>query len=234
MVVCSIVHLCLTKKGETQIKQKNQQKLAENISQYLLFSTKQETLKIFENVLKKKNCEYTKKTNFICFNDNALYPVYTKTKCDDNDILECIVKLNTAKISATNIIILAKTFTDDAIKFSKTLSQKVILMNEYQTYELFFKPVNFIVENKSQKKLSFKQKSRNLIDIAFNKKRFKNYMISALIVFIGSYFMRYNIYYLIMSTILIILALFSYFNKPFNRPQKDIFDNKKNSHKTNF
>lgn len=225
-LIYSAIHLIIKHK---QIKNKSIKKedlAIANLSHLLLFSTNQECIKIFENSLKLRNLEYTKTTKYILFNNNMLIPFYSKTKVDDNDILQIFLKAKQLKIKAKLIIICAKNFTEDAKNFIKTMSQQeFLLLDERQTFNTFFKPINYQIETKSQQKnkQKFKDKVNNLVNIAFNKSRFKGYLTSAIILLIASYFMRYNIYYLVFSSLLMILALFSYFNKPFNKPKKDIF-----------
>ena len=58
---------------------------------------------------------------------------------------------------------------------------------------------------------------KELLNIAFNKNKTKSYVVTGLIFLISSIFLRYNIYYIVFTTLMFVFALFSYFNKPFNK-----------------
>ncbi len=227
MLVCSVVHIVKTKKYDKQVKLKNENKLIENLSNYLIFSPTKQVVKTFEETLKSRNIPYKTICDMLVFNDVCVRPIYSKTKCDDADILQTLNKINSHKLSPNKIIICAKSYTEDAKKLVKTNSHlKISLLDEKEVFDEFFKPINYQVEYNSStpKKKSVKEKLGNLKNIAFNKKRFKGYMISAVVLLIGSYFLRYNIYYLVFASIMLVLAVFSYFNKPYNKKKANIFE----------
>lgn len=225
--VCGIIYaFSLKKQKKLEISQK-EAVFIENLSTFLLFSSKKQVLVEFEKVLKMRNISYSSHTNFLVFNDIILVPLFSKQVIDDENILDIVKKIKSQKISKKNIIICANSFSESAKKISKKSSDyNIDLFDQAKTYLVFFKPVNYSpnIEQKPKQKVSFRKKFSNLIYVAFNKKRFRGYIISALILFASSYFMRYNLYYLIFSSILFLFAFFSYFNKPFNKKDKDIFE----------
>lgn len=70
------------------------------------------------------------------------------------------------------------------------------------------------LENKwvDEKHTTFKQ----LLSTALRKDKSKSYLLSGLFLSAGSLFLRYNIYYIIMSSFLFLLALYSLCNHRFN------------------
>lgn len=71
-------------------------------------------------------------------------------------------------------------------------------------------PTNINIENKPKYSL------KSVLCIALNKGRTKNYFWSSILLIFMSLFTPYNIYYLVVSTILLLLALYSRFNTRFN------------------
>lgn len=226
-LLCSLIHLLTNKKQKKLEISQKEAVFIENLSNFLLFSSKKQVLLEFEKTLKKRSIPYTTHSFYISFNDYILVPLYCKQTIDDEIILDTIKKLNSQKVCIKNIIICAIDFDKSAKNISKkTPEYNIKLYNQAETYLTFFKPINYEldIKPKPKQKTTFKQKLNNLSLVAFNKKRFRAYIISAIVLFVSSYFMRYNLYYLIFSSILFLFAFFSYFNKPFNKPERDIFE----------
>lgn len=225
--LCSIIALVKNKKNSKTLSKKTRLNCIENMSKKLMFQSQKQTLYFFEYVLQHKNIKYEIYGNFIRFESTLIYPLFSKLECNANDIIETIIDTNSQNIVFNKIIIVSNSYTNDAVKISKLYNKKVMLLNKEETFSTFFEPINYVFENNSQKhnKVSFKEKISNLTQIAFNKSRTKSYVLSSIILIIGSYFMRYNIYYLCFATLLIFFALFSQFNKPFNTKQESIFAN---------
>lgn len=226
IIVCSLFHVIFKYKNKKKTLNAKHVKQIELLTQKLTFATQSEVIKIFEQALKKRDITYAKTTKYLAFDNNLIVPVFNKIKIDENALLEIFLYLKTKKISAKLVCICACDFDVTAKSLaSKFTDYNILLYDKNQTYTVFFKPVQYVVENVAIKKQKtpFKQKIKTLTNVAFNKKRFKSYMVCAIILLIASYFMRYNLYYLISSSILILFALFSYFNKPFNVKEKNLF-----------
>ena len=227
--ICAFLHFILKKRQKNQKIKQKEAIFIEKISNFLIFSTKQQILSVFEKCIKSKKVETKRVGDYIIFNDILLRPIYSRQTVLDSDVIESILKAKSKKLTEKNLIICGVGFSAEAKEVAKKCSQiNITLLDQKQTYFTFFKSTNFCLNDENEKKkLPLKTKLKNLSLIAFNKQRFKSYLFSALVLFVGSYFMRYNLYYLISSTVLILLAFFSYFNKPFNKPEKDIFETKK-------
>lgn len=226
IIFCLTLCLFLKIKNKKKSLTAKHARQIELLAQKLIFATQSDVIKIFEHALKKRDISYTKTTKYLAFDQNLIVPIFYKTKVDENSLLEVLLSLKTKKVSAKLVCICACDFDSTA----KTLASKfthynILLYDKKQTYTVFFKPVKYEVENivTKKQKTPFKQKIIALTNVAFNKKRFKGYMLSAIVLLIASYFMRYSLYYLISSSILVLFALFSYFNKPFNVAEKNLF-----------
>lgn len=232
IIICSCVHFIVSKKTKMQTATKKQANLVQNLSNFFMLTSKIQVLAIFQKAILSRKCACEQQKGVLVFGEFALLPIFSKPRCDDYDILTGIKKIKTLNLQEKKLIICAKNFTQEAKNFAGTLTtQQVLLLDEFETYNMFFKPINYIVSTNAPKsKPNFRQKLRKLSFVMFSKQRFKGYVLSAIVLIIGSYFMRYNIYYLVMSSILILLSIFCYFNKLFNQTSKDIFENK-NSNK---
>lgn len=224
--VCGVIYFINKKKQSKKAISLKESKTIATLCNTFLFSSQAETLKIFEQALIKRNIEYEKTHNFLSFEQCVIMPAFNKIEIDDNALLEIIMKVKSKKTDTKTLCICAKSFSDNAKKLSTSFSEfSVVLYDIKQTYIIFFKPINYEVRNEkvAKTKTPFKQKIRELLGVVFNKNRFKSYFLSAIVLFIASYFMRYNLYYLTFSSLLILCAFFSYFNKPFNKPEKNLF-----------
>lgn len=233
VVICSIFHIFFKKKQKKYDFNKKERQNIENLTNLFTFQTKQATLKYFINAIKNKNIDVIKDGNFLLFNNNILTVNYSLTCVSQNEIIDTVVKAKTKKLKQKNLIICGAKFCDEAKKLTaKVIDYKILLLDEKDVYIKLFKPLNLSIEKPVVKKTK-KQKFLNMLNTAFNRARFKGYLISALILLIGSYFLRYNLYYLISSTILMIFAVFSYFNTVFNKKTINVFENSDNLDKKN-
>lgn len=226
IVACTIFHLISKYKLKRKSITAKENKQINSLCDKLTFSTQPESIKIFEQALKQRNITYEKHKSFLFFDGNVIVPAFNKTKIDDNALLDIILSIKYKKLAVKMLCVCGNTFTDSAKKLANKFDEfDILIYDKRQTYLVFFKPVSFTINpvKKPKQKVSVKQKLKLLADVAFNKKRFKSYFLSALILFIASYFMRYNLYYLITSSVLVMFAFFSYFNKPFNKKETNLF-----------
>lgn len=150
---------------------------------------------------------------FNCFKLNA---------CDNDFILNSIKK--SEKLNIKKIMIFASNFNKDCFVFIKNIKEfKIKLINFDEFYINYIKKENIIPENK----IIYEEKTRysfiELLSIAFNRKKTKTYVVTGIIFLISSIFLRYNIYYIVFTTIMFLFAMFSYFNKTYNKKIIDGF-----------
>jgi len=58
-----------------------------------------------------------------------------------------------------------------------------------------------------RKKITFKEYMKQINEIIFNPRRIKGYVFSGIIIFLTSFIVRFNIYYIVIATLLFSLAL---------------------------
>ena len=146
-----------------------------------------------------------------------LYPYYKFEEFNTEDL---ILTYNSAKkLNANKLVICVNKINTNVLKIKDKLDIKIIILDKYQTYEKLFKEYNYFPQEFIIKtpKNSFK----SLVEYSLNKKRTKGYFIASIILLFSSFIVKYNIYYLIFSSILLILSLFSFINPKFNKKIED-------------
>ncbi|MBE7082814.1 MAG: hypothetical protein E7378_04005 [Clostridiales bacterium] len=96
-----------------------------------------------------------------------------------------------------------------------------IILDAKQTYLQLLKAYEFYPKITVQEKPKAKNTFKKLLAIAFDKKRTKSYVLSALFMFFASFFVFYKIYYLIVATLLLSFAILCQTNLPFNKVEKE-------------
>ena len=212
-IVSSVFYILNNKKNKKVEITKQEIKNAKNITANFLLSTKQEILKTFYERL---NAKYNTKikSDYLLVNDKVLKPIYNTQTITDKEILETYLKVKDS--TATKIIITCKQASESCYDFSKLIVNKeIIILNELEAYQNIFKPLqfeapDFNIEAKQKKSLS------SFLEMALNKSRTKSYLLVSIFMLFASFVLRYNIYYLVFSSITGILALYSHFNSRFN------------------
>lgn len=109
---------------------------------------------------------------------------------------------------------------DKMIETKNFFDFEVLILNASGTYEKLLSKYEFYPEIKYKSKPTVKSGIKTLTLGALNKKKTKGYLLSAIFVFFASFFVRFKIYYSLISSLLVMLAIFSYFNVNFNKDTK--------------
>lgn len=175
------------------------------------------------------NFEIKKHKNFfvLCDKDNKKFIVFQKfclNELTDADIVEYIK--TSEKENIKNVYIFCAYFNKNCSGFCKNIKEfKVKIVDFNNFYASFIKKQNIKPDFKEKYEEKTKYSFSELLGMAFNKNKTKQYFFTGLIFLIGSIFLRYNIYYLIFTSIMFIFCLFSYFNKIYNKKTDDPFKN---------
>lgn len=206
MIVIALINLLTRNKKET-------------IS--LKIKEEQEARSMFDNLIQNKNYDFffqlaktrhkNVKKNRICTiieNEEGkimIYP-YLKMKALDKDCaLSIYISANKQKIA--KVVICAQTIEKDVENFCKNLSIDIVLLDQYDCYQYLFKEYDFFPQQTHIPSSSSKYKQ--IFGYAFNRSRAKGYAISAMLLLAISFFIRQNLYYCIVATILLLFALLS-------------------------
>lgn len=216
IIIESIIFFIKKRKNIKQNISKKQQKEIENMTNYFTFSTPKSTLEFFLMLAKTKHVAVKKgKYILICENDKkvVLFPQFLVDNLNSQHIAN-IYSL-AKKENPNRIVICTKGVDNSASSLSKKLPIKFVILNCEQTYfELVKKydvsvpQIELLVQNKNTLK--------DFIQIALNRKRTKGYFYCALLFIFYSFFTTFKIYYLVMSTLLLVLSFASFSNTKFN------------------
>jgi len=199
---------------------KNTEKInAEN--SFLSLATSNNYLIFFNNLAQKKYITELKNNFIKIIHDDyfvILYPLlkFSEITAEDvNSILKTIEIKNVKKI-----VIPCGEISKPARDFIKNIDTEIILLDKYNSYEKLYKYYNFFPDITKKYKENSKETFNEILAISFNKQKTKNYLFSALIILFSSIFVKLNIYYCLISSILVIFAIISFFS-PFNKKKSN-------------
>lgn len=171
---------------------------------FSLFSTR------FNKIEKKK--EYLKiksEKNLIVF------PVSTLDTITAPFIVNIIKKIKNTQFD--KLMILCYDYDNSCNAVLQSYNKEIFLLNRYESYSYLYKEFDFYPEITHKFYKQEKHTLKELIAYSLNKSRAKGYLISAVILFITSFFVQINLYYCMIATILLLLALISYINPKYNK-----------------
>lgn len=219
IVVGQLIYLISKhKKNLINLSIKEKEKMKYSSTQLLLASEK-EICTFFHIILKtNRDCQISKSKDYIEWDNHVFIPFYEKETLLNDDIRKIFKKHNNVK----NIIIACIDCDEKAYTLANKIKQTTFtILNEQQTFNLF-KKYNFYPDFNIELNKKEKFKYSNLKTVAFKKANAKHYFFSGILILITSFFIRYNIYYLIFATLLFVFSGISYFKTPIK--QVDIID----------
>ncbi len=134
-----------------------------------------------------------------------------------NDIAQMIKTVKKEK--PQKLIIVAGEVAKECYDFKKIYDEEIILLNKYETYEMMYKEKNIFPEITINKKQVKKLTVKELLEYSFNRYRIKGYLLSSLALLFCSLFVKATLYYSIVTSMLILFAIISFFS-PFNNKQQ--------------
>lgn len=202
----------LNKKRSLKAEEKEE---AENM--FLNLCLSKNNLEFFYNLLSSRKDCVKKKDFIICKSEFGEIIVFPYMKFDRLS-LDAIAKIY-SKVSSINpqkIIIPCGELDKESLSFSQNLPIEIIPLDKYQTYDQLYRQFNcfpeITIKYKKDKKANFKE----LLYYSFNKQRTLGYLFAATILLISSIFVRRNIYYCVVGSLLVLFALISFTNPFFN------------------
>lgn len=144
-----------------------------------------------------------------------LFPFFLYRPFDADDLIFVYNNLKSQNFS--KLIICTNKINSDVFKLCKKINSNIILLDGEQTYIKLLLEYNCYPDKCLQTEDLNKFTWNDLLTYALNKKRTKGYFFSSLILLFSSFLVSYNIYYVVMSSLLLILALISFTNPRFNK-----------------
>lgn len=204
------------KKGDkTNLKIKEKEE-----AEMMFFSLSNDTdyMEFFSKLVKSRHSSTLKYKRYIYIThqDNTRVVLYPHLKYQTLNIDDIVSIIGSIKKNIDRLVIVCNDYNKDILNYTYNYDFEIVLLDKYQTYQNLYKEYDFypiITINKKASKQTFK----DFLSMTFNKNKAKGYLISALALLVASFFVRYNLYYNIFATILLIFALFSFVNTSFNK-----------------
>jgi len=133
-----------------------------------------------------------------------------------NGILASIVK----KENPSKVIIVCGEISPDTINFANNFDMQILLLDKYSSYKALYKEFDFFPEISFEYKKDKARTFKEIIKFAFSKDKAKGYLLSAFVLLLSSFFVRINLYYCIVSSILLVFALICYSTKSDEMPNE--------------
>lgn len=219
IVVDIIFRIISRKKNSVAALKKAEQEEAENA--FLSLSLNPNALDFFLRLAKSKHTAEKKSGCVIISHENGekvvLVPHLSHKNLSADDIAK--YAMLGRKFAAKKIVICCENADKECFSFAKNFDEEFVILNQYEAYQKLYQAYDMLPEinmkYKKEKALAFKE----LAMFSLNKSRAKGYFLSAIVLCISTFFVRATIYYCVVASVLILLAIISLFN-PFERNKK--------------
>ncbi|MCL2229075.1 MAG: hypothetical protein FWC00_04585 [Firmicutes bacterium] len=127
-----------------------------------------------------------------------------------DDVVKCISATNKGAIT----YIASESFHPSVIAYVASLDKQVVLMDGTDVYKQLLEPAqifpDFTVHYKTRQRLQLNELKR----VMFMRTKSKSYIFLGVIILATSFIVRFNIYYIIIASVLFLFALLSLFALP--------------------
>ena len=216
LIIDLFITLIRRKKSSIASLKNSEIKKAENYCNKFVFSEPSYAVNFFFKLAKTRHEAKKTKHCVIIEHENSctlLYPFFT---FEEFGTTQLIIAYNEAKKNNSSKLVLCVNEAGKNVKnVADKLDIKIIILNKFDTYNKLFKEYNYYPEELqiTTQPTTFK----SLLAYSLNKKRTKGYLFASIILVLSSFIVKYNIYYLVMSSVLLILALLSFINPKYNK-----------------
>jgi len=142
----------------------------------------------------------------------AIYPLFNK----DVTSADIITILRRTRKNCT-IYIAAERFPAEVVGFANAVDRDVKLLDARAVYENILKPADIFPEVKVELRPRKKLTWRELRDLVFTRTKVRPYIIIGVVILATSFIVRFNIYYIVVATIMFSFALTCLFVVPSKR-----------------
>lgn len=218
LVIGVLLKLLTDKKIANTTKKTKTMNQIKNISNQLLFSSEKEIFDYFSALLKLKFEDITpvQKKFFKSIEKNTGFiPCYNEFTITADNILQIFLLLKNQNLKI--IYVCCVSYTSEALALASQIKEfEMVLLNENDIYIKLMQPLNKYPKTSITFKTNKKLQTKEYLYLAFNKKQSSKYFFGGVITLFFSLFTFFKIYYLVMSTILFVFAIYSRYNQPFN------------------
>lgn len=206
------------KKRKKRIIKEKEKQAIDTYTNAFIFNDDAFSVNFFYNLATKRHTA-TKNKKFITIihpdTKIILFPFFLYRSFDIDDLI--FIFNNLKNLSFSKLIICTNKISPETIKLSKKVDKRIILLDKEETYFRLMVEYNYYPETMPTLKQNEKFSWKDLFAYTLNKKRTKGYFLSSLVLLFSSFVVSYNIYYVIFSSILLLLALISFINPKFNK-----------------
>lgn len=206
------------KNKKSAIKSAEQEKVKQYTSA-LIFNTTSQNVNFFYDLASTRH-KAEKRPDFVKIlhpdGNVLLFPIFKFASLTSDDVIAIYNK--TKRQKTKRIVICTNTVDQSVYKLCEILDKKICLLDYSETYSKLLKEYNLYPEIKEQSKKLNKTSYKDILTRSLNKSKAKGYFVSSLCLLFSSFFVRYSIYYIIVSTLLLVLSLISFFNPKYNKP----------------
>lgn len=223
IIVTNIYIVIKFRKNKKITNKKLQKQTIEDFNNYLIFASENEKSETLLNILKKKNNVEIINDNFIISNENSktfLHCNYSFQKISIDNIINLYKKAK--QNNCNKLVIISIYFEKECYGIiNKIKDIKIKLVDSNTFYNEVVIDSEFTLPNYIEKKEINKISIKDFFNMIFTKKKAKHYFFSSIIILLSSFIVPYNIYYIIIFTILITLTILSYVYPSFNKKEKE-------------
>lgn len=222
ILACIVINLIDKKKNNRNIPKLKQEQHIKDVTTSFIYMTSQEILEFFKRlVITKHSCEI--KDDYIVIKGGSgniiLYPHFKASNFNKDDLAYIVRKIK--NLSVKKMIVLSCEYDGNVLSDNNIFPFELILLNATQTYTNLLRMYEFYPEIKLKSKPKTKATISSICSLAFNRKKTKGYLLSALCLFFASFFVIYKVYYLIVSSALVLFAIISYYNPQISKISKE-------------
>ncbi len=197
----------ITIKNKKMLLNKNNKQNIENFKNYLIYQKNTETLLFLVKLLDIKNYSIITQNHIVANNDTDIY-INFNDEVDNQYFINMIQNRNTNNIKFICINSLANITHIKGINFESTNVEKLYKISTEKNIQF---DSNIIIENKP------KYSIKDILCVVLCKNKSKSYFLLGILLLFSSLFTPFKNYYIIFSSIFILLSIFSRFNTIFNK-----------------
>ena len=209
ILLCVMRQLFLKKKSGKETNYKIHKEKVEQCIFVLITNSHEDNLSLFQNMLLTQNNDVLiLNSNLIKFNDSAIYLGFDTEKLNSIDAFRAI-KTAYDKGAKDIKLLCPSCQINDKIKLERIENIKVQILEKEQIYTDYFDGNDNLLHTN----ISFRKqngiKLKELKEMSLSREKSKKYFLYGLLIFFCSLIVRYNFYYVFMSSILFLLAILS-------------------------
>lgn len=213
-LIAIIIEVCLNYILSKMLKKrdlKSKEKEKREKMFYSLIIKKEEDVMSFFSKLFEEKYEIKKHKNFLKMTDEKgeiiFVPCFKLDPLMRQNIVDFMKKIDKNKKVIFSCYVSEKGCREFVKQYGEN---EIIILEKDETYEKIFEKYNIFPEISEKVEIKQKKDFKKLLEIAFSRDKTKGYFFSSIVVLFSTLIVRFNVYYAIMSTVLLVFALISF------------------------